>query len=47
MRWGGGLKTGLITLETGKESPAAEVGCVQVTMILQELKKRNPVNKSC
>lgn len=39
--------TGMIILETGKESPAAEVSCIQVTMILQELrKKNNPMNKS-
>lgn len=49
-RWGGGLKTGMIMLETGKESPAAEVRCIRVTMILQELLKKkgipwtNPAN---
>lgn len=44
MRWGGGLETGMIILETGN----AEVGYIQVTMILQELKKKksNPMNKS-
>lgn len=30
----------MIILETGKESLAAEVGCIQVTMILQELRKK-------